>query len=129
MTPKHPPGPAMTLGNMRQRLTRGGAAACIAAITSGCAGEDFLSPYAEPGRYDFLDCASITERITKASDREKQLAFLMTRASEAADGAIVNAIAYQDEYNTTRANLRSLRKAAEVKKCQLPETLPTEPRR
>ena len=88
-----------------------------------------LSPYAEPGRYDFLDCTSIAERITKASDREKQLAQLMTRASEAADGAIVNAIAYQDEYNTARANLRSLRKAAEVKKCQLPEPLPTGPRR
>ena len=53
----------------------------------------------------------------------------MTRASEAADGTIVNAIAYQDEYNTMRANLRSLRNAAEVKKCQLPESLPTEPRR
>jgi hypothetical protein len=127
--PNHPPGPPMTLGNMRARLAPGVAAGCIAAIISGCASEDILSPYAEPGRYDFLDCTSIAERITKASDREKQLAQLMTRASEAADGAIVNAIAYQDEYNTTRANLRSLRKAAEVKKCQLPEPLPTEPRR
>jgi hypothetical protein len=41
----------------------------------------------------------------------------MTRASEAADGAIVNAIAYQDEYNTARGRARALRKAAEVKKC------------
>jgi hypothetical protein len=41
----------------------------------------------------------------------------------------VNAIAYQDEYRAARANLRSLRIAAEVKKCQLPEPLPTEPRR
>jgi hypothetical protein len=41
----------------------------------------------------------------------------MTRASEAADGALVNAIAYQNEYNTVRANLRSLRAAAEAKKC------------
>jgi hypothetical protein len=119
----------VTLGNMRARLTRGVAAACIAAIISGCASDDILSPYAEPGRYDFLDCTSIAERITKASDREKQLALLMTRASEAADGAIVNAIAYQDEYKAARANLRSLRKAAEVKKCQLPEPLPAEPRR
>jgi hypothetical protein len=125
--PKHPAGPPMTLGNMRQ-LTRGVATACVVAIISGCASDDILSPYAEPGRYDFLDCTSIAERITKASDREKQLALLMTRASEAADGAIVNAIAYQDEYRA-RANLRSLRKAAEVKKCQLPEPLPTEPRR
>jgi hypothetical protein len=126
---KHPAGPPVTLGNLRAGLTRGVAAACIAAIISGCASEDFLSPYAEPGRYDFLDCTSITERITKASDREKQLAQLMTRASEAADGAIVNAIAYQDEYKAARANLRSLRKAAEVKKCQLPEQLLAEPRR
>jgi hypothetical protein len=125
---KHPAGPPMTLGNMRQ-LTRGVATTCIAAIISGCAGEDILSPYAEPGRYDFLDCTSIAERITKASGREKQLALLMTRASEAADGAIVNAIAYQDEYRAARANLRSLRKAAELKKCQLPEPLPAEPRR
>jgi hypothetical protein len=117
----------MTLGNMRA-LTRGVATACIAAIISGCASNDILSPYAEPGRYDFLDCTSIAERITKASDRERQLAQLMSRASEAADGAIVNAIAYQDEYNAARANLRSLRKAAEVKKCQLPEPLPAEPR-
>ena len=119
----------MTLGNMRQ-LTRGLAIACVVAIISGCASDDILSPYAEPGRYDFLDCTSIAERITKASDREKQLALLMTRASEAADGAIVNAIAYQDEYRAARAKFsRSLRIAAEVKKCQLPEPLPTEPRR
>ena len=116
-------GPPIRLSN---RPTRGVAVACIAAIMGGCANEDILSPYAEPGRYDFLDCTSIAERIAKASNRERQLAQLMTRASEAADGAIVNAIAYQDEYNTARANLRSLRKAAEVKKCQLPEP---EPRR
>ena len=128
MKPKQPAGPAMTLGNMRE-LTRGVATACVAAIVSGCASNDILSPYAEPGRYDFLDCTSIAERITKASDRERHLAQLMTRASEAADGAIVNAIAYQDEYRAARANLRSLRIAAEVKKCQLPEPLPTEPRR
>jgi hypothetical protein len=72
--------------------------------------------------------AQVAHVATKASDRERQLAQLMTRASEAADGAIVNAIAYQDEYNAARANLRSLRKAAEVKKCQLPEPVPAEPR-
>jgi hypothetical protein len=122
MTPKQPLGAPMTLGNMRW-LMRGAATACIAATISGCASDDILSPYAEPGRYDFLDCAGIAERMTKATDREKQLAQLMTRASEAPDGAIVNAIAYQDEYNTARANLRSLRKVAEAKKCQLPDPL------
>jgi hypothetical protein len=41
----------------------------------------------------------------------------MSRASEAADGAFVNAIVYQDQYNTARAEARELRKAGEVKKC------------
>jgi hypothetical protein len=118
----------MTLGNMRELGVQRLVALCAAAIMGGCAGQDFLSPYAEPGKYDFLDCASIAQRMTRASDRERQLAQLMTRASEAADGAIVNAIAYQDEYNTVRADLRSLRSAAEVKKCPPanPEVRPNE---
>jgi hypothetical protein len=59
MKPKHP----LTLGNMRA-LRRGVAAACIAAIMSGYASspnDDTYSLYAEPERYDFLDCPSIVE--------------------------------------------------------------------
>ena len=41
----------------------------------------------------------------------------MTRASEGAGGAMVNAMVYQDRYNTARAELRALRKAGEAKKC------------
>jgi hypothetical protein len=48
----------------------------------------------------------------------------MSRASEAADGAFVNAIAYQDQYNTARADVRELRKAGEVKKCSPSEMNP-----
>jgi hypothetical protein len=62
---------------------------------SGCATNEILSPYAAPGKYDFLDCPSITERIKTTSARERQLNELMTRASEAGGGFIVNAIAYQ----------------------------------
>ena len=118
--PKHPPGDPMTLGNMRARLALWLAAICVAAIMTGCAAtidDNILSPYSEPGRYDFLDCSTISKTIAKVSYTEKQLAQLMTRASEAPDGAIVNAIAYQDRYNTARAELRTLRKAGEAKKC------------
>jgi hypothetical protein len=64
-------------------LKRSVIAACIAAIMSGYAfspDNDILSLYTEPGRYSYLDCLSITERLTKAADRERQLAQLMTRA-------------------------------------------------
>jgi len=100
------------------------AAICVAALVSGCAGSDVMSPYAAPGKYDFLDCPSITERIKTASARERQLNELMTRASEASGGFVVNAIAYQDDLNTARANLRELRKAADAKHCTI-EASPT----
>ena len=110
----------MTLGNMRMRFVRWFAAICAAAMTTDCASsidDGILSPYSEPGRYDFLDCSTISKTLAKVSYREKQLAQLMTRASEAAGGAFVNAIAYQDQYNTARAEMRALRKAGEAKKC------------
>jgi hypothetical protein len=119
------------LGKMRMRFLCWFAAMCAAAITTGCASleDDTFSPYAEPGKYDFLDCPSIATALAKASGTERQLAQLMTRASEGAGGAMVNAMAYQDRYNTTRAQMRALRKARELKKCS-PSDLnppPTEP--
>jgi hypothetical protein len=79
-------------------------------------GKHLLSPV-EPGKYDFLDCPSIAKQLAATSYEEAKLARLMTRASEAADGAFVNAIVHQDQYNTARARLRELRKVGEVKKC------------
>jgi biotin synthase-related radical SAM superfamily protein len=128
MPTRNPPGEPMTLGNMRMRFVRWFAAICAAAMTAGCASSidnDILSPYSEPGRYDFLDCATISKSLARISYKEKQLAQLMTRASEAADGAFVNAIAYQDQYNTARAEIRALRKAGEAKKCSPSDLNPT----
>jgi hypothetical protein len=120
MKPSSRHGEPMTPGNVRMRFVRCFAAICAAAMTTGCASsidDNILSPYSEPGRYDFLDCATISKTLAKVSYTEQQLAQLMTRASEAADGAFVNAIAYQDRYNTARAEMRALRKAGEAKKC------------
>ena len=97
---------------------------CLAGLLAGCATNEMLSPYAAPGKYDFLDCPSITERIKTTSARERQLNELMTRASEATGGFVVNAVVYQDDLNTARANLRELRKAADAKHCTI-EASPT----
>jgi hypothetical protein len=123
MKAKQPHGPSMTLGNIRKLGVGAVAAACVAAAMSGCAfspDADILSPYAAPGKYDFLDCPSIAQRLKTASAREKQLTDLMSRASEGAGGAIVNVIVYQDDLNTARAELRALRKAADAKQCPPP---------
>ena len=117
----------MTLSNMRMRFVHWFAAMCTAAMTTGCASsidDDILSPYSEPGRYDFLDCSTISKTLAKVSYTEKQLAQLMTRASEGAGGAMVNAMAYQDRYNTARAQMRALRKAGEAKHCSASDLNP-----
>ena len=126
-----PSGLSMTLGRMREFRVRGLAMVLIAGIVSACTGTatldpDALSIYAAPGKYDFLDCNTIAARLAGASARETQLRELMSRANEAAGGSIVNAMVYQDDFNTVRADVRALRKAADDKKCSI-EPAPAKP--
>jgi hypothetical protein len=93
------------------------AAVCLALLTSGCSIALDESIYAAPGKFDFLDCSSLAQRAQKASTREAELSGLMNRAAEGAGGQVVNALVYQDELNTVRAELRALRKTADDKHC------------
>ena len=102
------------------------AAILVTLGVSACADSDLFSPYAAPGKYDFIDCPTIADRINTTANREQQLVELMSRAMESSTGSIVNAVAYQDDLNTARANLRELRKAAEAKKCTLGPTTPAQ---
>jgi hypothetical protein len=109
----------MTLGNMCEQATLRAAAICVAVLVASCAESDLLSPYAAPGKYDYLDCPGINDRLKVTIAREQQLVELMSRANEGTGGAIVNAVAYRDDLNTARANIRELRKAAEAKHCPI----------
>ena len=93
------------------------AAVCLGLLTSGCSIALDESIYAAPGKFDFLDCPSLAQRAQKASAREAELSSLMNRAAEGAGGQVVNALVYQDELNTVRAELRALRKTADDKHC------------
>ena len=117
---------------MRELWAPGLAMVLIAGIVSACSGTttldpDALSIYAAPGKYDFLDCATIATRLKGSSARETQLRELMSRANESASGPIVNAMVYQDDFNTVRADIRALRKAAEAKKCDSTAPAPAKP--
>jgi hypothetical protein len=111
------PGPPTAFGKMRELGGRRFAAICAAVLISGCVQSDLFSPYAAPGKYDFLDCPSIANQLRGQTAREQQLRELMSRAQESSGGAIVNAVVYQDDFNTVRANIRELRKAADAKHC------------
>jgi hypothetical protein len=109
----------MTLGNMRAlRVLAASAVIPLIAVIGGCSVSPENTLYLQPGKFDLLDCASIAERSKKASERVEQLRFLMCRAGEGGPGgAVVNAIAYQDEMNTAQAQLYSLQQAADAKHC------------
>jgi hypothetical protein len=49
---------------------------------SGCVESDLFSPYAAPGKYDFLDCPGITDRLKATTAREQQLVELMSRPTK-----------------------------------------------
>jgi hypothetical protein len=114
---QHQPSLSTTSRKMCDHTARPFAVICAVVLVSGCAGNDLLSPYAAPGKYDFLDCTSIGNQLKAQTAREQQLRELMSRASEASGGSIVNAVVYQDDFNTARANIRELRKASETKHC------------
>jgi len=93
------------------------AAVCLALLAGGCSIALDDSIYAGPGKFDFLDCQSITNRAKAASARETQLTELMSRSRESGGGPVVNALVYQDELNTVRAELQALHKTADDKRC------------
>ena len=72
---------------------------------------------AAPGKYDFLDCPSISTHARSNATRETELTGLMERAKRDAFGPVVNTLVYQDELNQVRANQHALMKAADEKRC------------
>ena len=106
------------------------AAVCLGLLTSGCSVALDDGIYAAPGKFDFLDCPSIANRAKTASARETELTELMSRSREGAGGPVVNALVYQEELNTVRAEIEGLRKTADDKRCApviTPETHALEP--
>jgi len=71
----------------------------------------------QPGKYDFLDCPSISTHTRSNAARETELTELMERAKRDTFGPVVNTLVYQDELNQVRANQHALMKAADEKRC------------
>jgi hypothetical protein len=76
-----------------------------------------------PGKYDFLDCHSLSDRMKASSARQAELNELMERANRDRFGAVVNTLVYRDELNSVRADQQALQKASDEKRC-LPEVKP-----
>ncbi|HVY57418.1 MAG TPA: hypothetical protein VHA77_06165 [Xanthobacteraceae bacterium] len=96
-----------------------GTMAALCLVLAGCSTgfEDIGSLYVAPGKFDYLDCASIAQRSEAASKREQELTSLMERAKQGTGGSLVNALVYSDELKTVRAELLLLHKTSAEKKC------------
>jgi hypothetical protein len=72
---------------------------------------------AQPGKYDYLDCAGLAKTTQANARREAELTALMERSSREATGTVVNALVYQDQLNMARSNRLAAQKAADEKRC------------
>lgn len=86
-------------------------------LLAGCAVD---SPIIEralvmPSGFDPLTCKEVVAKYKDADARMKQLAVLMEKSGS----PIANAMAYDTEYATARANKRFAEQAAQKKGCEL----------
>jgi hypothetical protein len=99
-------------------MAAGASLGCALALLGACAsGHDYGDLYSEPGKFRFLDCATIAQRSLTASKKEQELVSLMERAKQDAGGSLVGSMVYGPDLNTTQSELAQLRREAAEKKC------------
>jgi hypothetical protein len=102
----------------------------LAAAQGGCAGvmETVGDPYVAPGKFHFLHCPDLAERLQTAEARYKELAALMDRSGSGAGGGAVNMFVYQPDLDKTGAEVRAVKQTMAEKNCPANVTkAPTKP--
>jgi hypothetical protein len=107
-------------------MVRNVAAALVAGLlVAGCAVDSpaLQSTLVMRSAYDPLSCPEVVAKYKGAEGRVKELAALMEKSGN----PIANALAYDTEYATARANKRYAEQAAEQKGCDLAAKPPATP--
>jgi hypothetical protein len=86
-------------------------------LLAGCAADSSIMERAlvMPSAFDALTCPELLTKYKDADARMKQLATLMEKSGS----PVANALAYDTEYATARANKRFAEQAAQKKNCEL----------
>lgn len=92
------------------------------ALLSACSstGDNPLTVFADPGKYQYYDCEQLTAQRKQWSNREQELKQLMDRTERSAGGAVVNLLAYKAEHVAASEELEVLESAARGKSCDNP---------
>jgi hypothetical protein len=93
------------------------------AFLAGCSstGDNPLTLFADPGKYQYSTCAQLAFQRKYWSTREQELRLLMDRAEQGTGGALVNVLAYKADYVAASEELKVLENAARSKNCETPE--------
>jgi hypothetical protein len=100
------------------------AAACWAGtFLASCSstGENPLTVFADPGKYQYSSCEQLAGQRKFWSTREQELRLLMDKAEQSAGGAVVNVLAYKADHVAASEELKVLENAARAKNCATPE--------
>jgi hypothetical protein len=99
------------------------AAVIAGAFLSACSstGDNPLTVFADPGKYQYNTCEQIAGQRKYWSTREQELKQLMDKADQAAGGAIVNVLAYKADQVAAGEELKVLENTARSKNCDNPE--------
>ena len=71
----------------------------------------------QPGKFQYLRCNDIAERLKSNENRRIELHALMERAASGTGGTVVSFVVYGPELDQVDAELKMLRRAAGEKKC------------
>ena len=73
--------------------------------------------FAAPGKYDIYTCKEIEGQIKGIQSRVVELEQLMARSAQAPGGQLVNAIAYQSEYQQARGRIKVMSDVMAARNC------------
>ncbi len=71
----------------------------------------------DPGRYALYHCNDLVGHLKGLINREKELRNLMDKAGESTAGALIGALSYRTDYETTLSDEKLVRRVADEKKC------------
>jgi hypothetical protein len=94
---------------------------CLFALVllPGCAGHEYETAASREGKFRLYDCALLDKRGGELLKRERELDDLMQRARQGSGGELAVAIAYQNEYNMVKGDLREIETSGADRKCVL----------
>jgi hypothetical protein len=104
---------------VQRRLTGAASLLAAGALLAGCSspGDNPLTIFADPGKYQYSTCEQLAGQRKHWSERELELRLLMDKAEQSAGGAFVNLLAYKADHVAAKEELKVIDTAARAKSC------------